>query len=285
MRLVSYVRAADVSTSFGVVIGEDAIIDARQVIGGDVSDLGELLRTQRLDELEKAVEGRQPTDRLTQVRLLPPIPNPAKILCVGLNYRSHVAETDRPPMQYPTLFSRYADSQMGHLASAEIPPESTQFDYEGELAVVIGAPARRIAPADAMAVVAGYSVYNDFSARDWQRHTSQFLPGKNFPSTGGFGPWLITADEVPNVEHSVLTTRVNGEVRQNAPISDLIFDIAHLIAYISTFTPLAPGDVIVTGTPGGVGLFMDPPIFLTAGDVVEVEIDGVGTLSNIVAST
>jgi 2-keto-4-pentenoate hydratase/2-oxohepta-3-ene-1,7-dioic acid hydratase in catechol pathway len=150
------------------------------------------------------------------------------------------------------------------------------------LAVIIGAPAFRVGKAEALDVVAGYSVYNDFTVRDWQRHTTQWIPGKNFPGTGAFGPALVSKDEVADPRDLTLTTRVNGEIRQLAAVSDLIFDIPELIEYITQFTALHPGDVIVTGTPGGVGQFMDPPTFLQDGDVVEVDIPGIGTLRNAV---
>ncbi|WP_030611502.1 fumarylacetoacetate hydrolase family protein [Streptomyces fulvoviolaceus] len=286
MRLVSYRKPDDGATSCGVVTDDGrSIVDAAEALGTPLAGLRELLTTGRIAELAGAVTGQAPTCAVADVQLLPPIPDPRKILCVGLNYRTHLVETGRPEPQYPTLFSRYADTQIGHRACVRIPAESTSLDYEGELAVVIGAPAHRVSVADAAAVVAGYSVYNDFSVRDWQRHTSQFLPGKNFPATGAFGPWLVTVDDADRIGDWVLTTRVNGEVRQTAPIDDLLFDIPHLIAYISTFTALAPGDVIVTGTPGGVGLFRDPPEFLRPDDVVEVDITGIGTLTNVVAGT
>jgi len=219
-----------------------------------------------------------------EVTLLPPVPDPSKIICVGVNYRAHRDEARHSEQRYPTIFTRFADTQMGHEATAMLPLATARFDYEGELAVVIGKPARGVAAARGWSYVAGLSVYNDFSVRDWQKHTTQWIPGKNFPGTGAFGPALVTLDEVPDVNALTLETRVNGEVRQQASVSDLIFGIPALIEYISAFTPLAPGDVIVTGTPGGVGQFMDPPGFLAAGDEVEVEISGIGTLRNTVAA-
>ena len=164
------------------------------------------------------------------------------------------------------------------------PASSTMFDYEGELAVVIGKKGRAVPESDAMDIVAGYSCYNDLSARDWQQHSSQWGPGKNFPGTGAFGPWLITADEIPDPGKLHLSTYVNGEQRQSADVSDLVFTIPALIAYVTGFTPLSAGDVLVTGTPAGVGLFREPPAFLHDGDVVEVEISQIGTLRNVVAA-
>ena len=210
-------------------------------------------------------------------------PDPSKIICVGVNYRAHRDEARHSEQRYPTIFTRFADTQMGHGAAAVLPLVTERFDYEGELAVIIGKSARGVTAAHAWSHVAGLSVYNDFSVRDWQKHTTQWIPGKNFPGTGAFGPAMVTLDEVPDVDALTLETRVNGEVRQHASVSDLIFGIPALIEYITAFTPLAPGDVILTGTPGGVGQFMDPPAFLSAGDEVEVEITGIGTLRNTVA--
>ena len=160
------------------------------------------------------------------------------------------------------------------------PRESTQLDYEAEIAVIIGRPGRRIAEADAHRHVAGYACYNDGSVRDWQRHTSQFTPGKNFDRTGSFGPWIVTADEIPDPRALTLTTRLSGEVMQHSSVDLLIFDIPALLAYLSTFTELQPGDVIATGTPGGVGMARDPQRWMQPGEVVEVDIDGIGVLRN-----
>lgn len=219
---------------------------------------------------------------LGDVELAPVIPEPGKIICIGVNYRSHRDEIGKPAPQAPVVFARFADSQMGHGADARKPAGSAQFDYEGEVALVISKPAHRVAKAEAYDHVAGYAVYNDFSVRDWQRAASQWLPGKTWPGTGGFGPCLVTADEVGDVTELELTTRVNGEVRQRGKLADLINDIPSIIEYVTTFTPLSPGDVIVTGTPGGVGLFMDPQGFIVDGDVVEVEVTKLGTLRNTV---
>lgn len=163
-----------------------------------------------------------------------------------------------------------------------MPAVSTMFDFEGELAIVIGKPGRAISEENALEHVAGYACYNDASVRDWQWHTRQFTPGKNFPQTGAFGPWLVTADEIPDPAVLSVTTRVNGEVLQSQPTADMIFPIPVIVAYVSQFTPLAAGDVIVTGTPGGVGAKRQPPRWLKAGDVVEIDIPGVGLLTNVV---
>ncbi len=223
-----------------------------------------------------------PERPLDDVEFLPVITDPGKIICIGVNYKSHQDETGKPPPAAPTVFTRFADSQMGHLRPAVRPGTTTQFDYEGEMALVIGKPAYHVPEADALGVIAGYAAYNDFSVRDWQRAASQWIPGKNFPHTGAFGPFLVPAGQIPDVGALTLETRVNGEVRQSASVADLVFTIPQLIAYVTGFTPLSPGDVIVTGTPGGVGLFMEPQAMLVGGDIVEVEITGLGTLKNSV---
>jgi 2-keto-4-pentenoate hydratase/2-oxohepta-3-ene-1,7-dioic acid hydratase in catechol pathway len=214
------------------------------------------------------------------LRYAPVIGNPGKILCVGLNYENHRKETGRAEVQHPTIFTRFADSQVGHGLELIKPAESERLDYEGELAVIIGKAGRRISPAAALDHVAGYSCYNDGSVRDWQAHSIQFGPGKNWPRTGAFGPWMVTPDEFGELGPQRLQTRLNGALMQDARISDMIFPVPEIIAYVSTFTPLAPGDVIVSGTPGGVGAKRTPPVFMKVGDRVEVEIDGIGTLWN-----
>lgn len=223
---------------------------------------------------------------LETLTFAPPISNSDKILCVGLNYHEHVEETGREPVGYPTLFTRFADTQIGHLQPIIAPAVSERVDYEGELAVIIGKPGRNVAESDAFSHIAGYACYNDVSIRDWQRHGQQWTPGKNFPGTGPFGPWIVTADEISDPENLRIETRVNGETLQSASTSQLIFNIPHLIAYISKFTPLRTGDVICTGTPGGVGFVRNPPVFLLPGDTVEVEIEQIGVLRNgVVAET
>lgn len=214
------------------------------------------------------------------VKLLPLVPNPEKILCVGLNYASHVAETGREQKEHPAIFTRWADSLIADGDAMVRPPESERFDYEGELAVIIGKGGRRIAPEDAWGHVAGLAPFNDGSIRDWQRHNIQFTPGKTWPGTGAFGPAMVVPGEVEDLGAQRVQTRVNGELVQDQPISDMIWDIPTVIAYCSTFTDLKPGDVIATGTPGGVGDKRKPPLYLKAGDTVEVSIGVIGTLSN-----
>ena len=218
------------------------------------------------------------------IRLLPPILPDAKIICVGLNYHGHVRETGRDPNARPTLFLRLADSHVGHGEAIVSPQASEKFDFEGEVAIVIGKPGRHIPVASALDHVGGYTCYNDGSARDWQRHSSQFTPGKNFFASGSIGPWIVTADEVTDPETLAITTRLNGAVVQEGRLSQLIFDIPYLVSYISAFTPLRTGDIIATGTPEGVGMARSPPLWMTPGDEVEVEVSGVGSLRNPVSA-
>jgi 2-keto-4-pentenoate hydratase/2-oxohepta-3-ene-1,7-dioic acid hydratase in catechol pathway len=214
--------------------------------------------------------------------LLPPIVDPQKVICIGINYDTHRNELGRSASAYPAVFLRFPDTHIGHRTPIVRPLVSTALDYEGELAVIIGRPGRAISQADALDHVAGYACYNDATIRDWQRHTHQFTPGKNFPQTGAFGPWLVTADEIGDPMNLQLVTRLNGTVVQAASTGDMIFSIAEIIAYVSTFTSLSAGDVIATGTPGGVGFKREPPLWMRPNDVVEVEIEGVGTLRNVI---
>ncbi|MGO4806422.1 fumarylacetoacetate hydrolase family protein [Arthrobacter sp. 2MCAF15] len=223
-----------------------------------------------------------PSRAESDIKFLPAVTDPGKIICIGVNYRSHQEESGKTEQKAPTVFTRFADSQMGHLQPAQMPATTTKFDYEGEMALVIGKEAFHVAEEDAFDYVAGYAAYNDLSVRDWQLAASQWIPGKNFPGTGGFGPYLVPAAELGDVNGLTLETRVNGDIRQKASVADLYFTIPQLIAYVTGFTKLSPGDVIVTGTPGGVGLFMEPSGLLSEGDVVEVEITGLGTLKNAV---
>jgi 2-keto-4-pentenoate hydratase/2-oxohepta-3-ene-1,7-dioic acid hydratase in catechol pathway len=217
-----------------------------------------------------------------QIEFLPSITNPGKIICIGVNYKTHQEESGKTGQTAPTVFTRFADTQMGHLQPAVMPRSTTKFDYEGEMALVIGKEAWHVAEEDAWDHIAGYAAYNDFSVRDWQKAASQWIPGKNFPSTGAFGPYLVPAADLGDTDALTLETRVNGETRQKASVADLYFPIPQLINYVTGFTKLNPGDVIVTGTPGGVGLFWGEGGLLSEGDVVEVEITGLGTLRNTV---
>ena len=276
MRLVSYERQG--KAGFGLVVG-DGVVDLGVALGGRYADLKALLAADALSEA-RACQGRSPDFALSGVSLLPVIPNPGKIWCAGLNYGEHVQETGRQVTEQPMFFLRVADSQVGHGSAIPRPPESVKLDYEGEIAVVIGKSGRRIAEADAWSHIAGYACYNDGSVRDWQMHTQQWCPGKNFWRTGGFGPWLVTADEIAPGAVMTLVTRLNGTEVQRATTEQLIHSIPRLIAYASTVAPLRPGDVIVTGTPGGIGAKRNPPLWMKAGDVVEVEVDRIGVLRN-----
>ena len=276
MKLVTFTRSGKQSYGF---VDNEKITDIGQTLASTHPDLKSLIG----DDYAKLISSSAdtaPRVALSEVQLLPPITNPEKIICVGLNYESHRKETGRPEVEFPTLFTRFANSQIGDGEAMWQPAESTSFDYEGELAVIIGSGGWKIPEDKALEHVAGYSCYNDGSVRDWQRHTSQFTPGKNFRHTGPFGPWLVTTDEIPDPSTLTLTTRLNGEVMQNATTDLLIFTIPVLINYISRFTRLEPGDVIVSGTPGGVGFKRDPQVFMKPGDVVEVEISKIGILKN-----
>jgi acylpyruvate hydrolase len=216
-----------------------------------------------------------------QVRLLPVVPQPSKVFCVGLNYHEHVAESKRELPEYPVLFPKFAASLLGPYDEIVLPPESVQVDYEGELAVVIGRPGRRIAEAEAVEHVLGYAVANDVTMRDYQYKTHQWMQGKAWDASTPLGPYLVPPDEV-EIGHAGIRTVLNGETVQESDLSRLIFSIPRLIATISSFTALAPGDVILTGTPGGVGFRRDPQVFLRDGDEISVEVDGVGAIRNTV---
>ncbi|PBN43331.1 fumarylacetoacetate hydrolase family protein [Sphingobium sp. D43FB] len=270
MRYVSF-RRPDGTASFGRIDGETIV----ELAGEAVPSLKAALTDGSLATLADGA-----TFAVADVVPLPVIPDPAKILCVGLNYAEHVKETGREQKAHPAIFVRYADSLVADGQPMVKPTVTERFDYEGELAVVIGKPCHKITAADAMAYVAGYSAFNDGSARDWQRHNIQFTPGKTFPGTGGFGPALVTADEIDDLGALRVQTRLNGELVQDQAIADMIWDIPTVIEYISAFTPLAPGDVIATGTPGGVGDKRTPPLYMNAGDKVEVSIGTIGTLTN-----
>ena len=241
-------------------------------------DLRSVLAAGVTGELEAEKSGK--THELQTVRFLPLIPNPDKIICVGVNYRPHIEEMGRGIPEHPVVFVRFPGSQTGHGQPLIRPQVSTHFDFEGELAIVIGKPARHVPRAEAFDYIAGYCCFMDGSVRDWQRHTMQFTAGKNFDRSGSMGPWLVTRDEVPAPAVLNLTTRVNGTVMQQGSVADLVFDIPALIEYCSTFTELLPGDIIATGTPGGVGAARKPPQWLKGGDLVEVDIPGVGLLAN-----
>jgi 2-keto-4-pentenoate hydratase/2-oxohepta-3-ene-1,7-dioic acid hydratase in catechol pathway len=280
VRIVSYRQSG--TPSYGFLVGDDGIVDRGAVPGLTAPSVRELIASGSLPDAS-VVEAIAPTTTLAHVELLPPV-EAGKILCAGVNFPTHREETGQAPEKpkYPVIFARWMDSLVAHGDEIRRPAETESFDYEGELAVVIGKRAFQVSEADALDHVFGWSVFDDGSVRDWQRHSPQWIPGKNFWRSGSFGPAIVTADAMTDIGESRLQTRVNGEVRQDALIKEMVFSVAELIAYCSTFTPLEPGDVIAAGTPGGVGLFFDPPRLLSDGDVVDIEIDGVGLLSNTV---
>ena len=222
---------------------------------------------------------------LNIVRILPPVPNPPKILCVGLNYDDHLEESGLKKPVYPEIFARFATSLIAHGEPIRLPRESNTLDYEAELAVVIGRGGRRIRRDKALDHVAGYSLFNDATIRDFQLRTPQWTMGKNFDGTGAFGPWLVTPDALPPGAHGLhIQGRLNGQVMQDSSIDKLIFSVPVLIELISVAISLEPGDVIITGTPGGVGAARKPPVYMQPGDVFDVEIERMGVLSNTVQS-
>jgi 2-keto-4-pentenoate hydratase/2-oxohepta-3-ene-1,7-dioic acid hydratase in catechol pathway len=280
MKLTSY-RVRD-RASYGIVTDE-GVIDAGRHLGERYPTLRAALAGNALPELKKLAGSGEINHKFGDISFLPVIPDPEKILCVGINYAAHVKETGREMPTKVMIFTRFANTQVGHNQSMLKPKVSDRYDFEGELAVIIGKRGRYISEQDALGHVAGYSCYNDGSIRDWQRHTTQFTPGKNFPGTGAFGPWLVTTDEIPDPSKLTLTTRLNGKVMQQSGTDDLIFSVQHCISYCSSFTYLEPGDASITGTPGGVGNYREPPIFMKSGDKIEVDITAIGTLVNSIA--
>ncbi len=278
-------KLATFKTAQGALYGlvtSKGIVDLRRYLGNQYPDLKTLIAANAFDQVKKHA-AETPDYKESDVTWLPVIPNPGKIICVGLNYQDHVVETGRDNTEQPAIFLRLAESQVGHKQPIVRPRESTQLDFEAEIAVVIGKAGRRISQKDSWSHIAGYSCYNDGSVRDWQRHTIQWTAGKNFAQTGGFGPWMVTADEIPPGTKMTLSCRLNGERMQHATTEQMIFRIPKIIEYVSTWTTLEPGDVLVTGTPGGVGARRTPPIWMKPGDKVEVEIDKVGVLENSIA--
>ncbi|MGR8950054.1 MAG: fumarylacetoacetate hydrolase family protein [Gammaproteobacteria bacterium] len=250
-------------------------------------DLRQAIREQKLGELADvagAIGGEISQD---EVSFLPTIPNPEKIICIGVNYANRNAEykDDSEAPKYPSVFMRTRESLVGHLAPIYDPPESDQLDYEGEIVLVIGREGRRIATEDAHLYVAGTTIMNEGSVRDWLRHAKfNVTQGKNFVASGAMGPWMVTPDEFDPMANLHVQTRVNGEIRQDDVTDNLMFPFRYLISYLSKFYHLKPGDVIATGTPNGAGARFDPPKYLKPGDVVEVSVDGVGELRNEVVS-
>lgn len=267
--------------SFGVVTNI-GIVDAGARLGHKFQDLDAVVSVGAIGQLEK-LAGQARTDyALKDVRLLKPIARPGKILCVGVNFVDRNAEykdgSEQP--EYPSLFIRFPGSFVAHEEPLVRPPESKQLDYEGEIALIVGRKGRRIAAEEAMNFVAGYTLCNEGTIRDWVQHGKfNVTQGKNFERSGSLGPWIVTLDEVPPGPMRIIT-RVNGQVRQNDTTDRMIFPMSSLISYVSSFCGLEPGDIIVTGTPTGAGARFEPPRYLIPGDIVEVEVSGVGTLRN-----
>lgn len=278
MQIASF--SIDGRASYGVV-AENSVTEPSPSFRERFPDLRAVLAGGALAALGAERAGEKFS--IAQIEFLPLIPNPDKVICVGVNYRPHVEEMGREIPEYPMLFVRFPGSLTGHGQPIIHPAASAKYDFEGELGVVIGRPARHVKREAAYDYVAGYCCFMDGTARDWQNHTSQFTPGKNFQHSGALGPCLVTRDEVADPARLRLETRVNDAVMQSGGIDELIFDIPALLEYCSTFTELLPGDVIATGTPGGVGAARKPPLWLATGDRVTVAITGVGKLENVVA--
>ena len=272
MKLASYqIEGED---TFGAVVGDAVVtLGGRK---GRFATLRDVLAANGIREIAGAVAGKKPDHKLADVRFLPVITNPAKILCVGINYKSHAEETGRDTMSNPQVFLRLTNTLVGHDGEMIRTAVSKNFDFEGELAAVIGKGGRHIKESEALAHIAGYTCFVDGSVRDYQKHS--VTAGKNFVGTGPLGPWMVTADEIPDPTIMTLMTRLNGVEMQRSGTDMLIYSIPRIISYVSDFTPLEPGDVIATGTPAGVGHRRNPPLWMKSGDLLEVEITGIGTL-------
>ena len=279
MRLISYEK--DGSTGIGIMTDETNFVSLSAAAPNlPTSMMGLLNHEGGLAAAEAATAGKSADLSLGDVTLLPVVPDTPVIWAAGVNYLDHAEETGRGTQEKPMLFIRTNHGLIAHGDAFVKPDISDMIDYEGELAVIIGKAGRHISQADALGHLAGYSIFNDGSVRDWQRHTIQFCPGKNFEGTGPFGPWMVTPDEFGDPYAQQLTTRLNGMEVQNTSISKMDHKIERLIEYISTIHTLRPGDVIITGTPGGVGSRREPPLWMKDGDTIEVEITGIGKLSN-----
>ena len=271
MKLLSFV--VDGHELFGAVSGEN-VVALNSRVGHKT--LRDALAAGAMDAMRKAAKESTPDYQLGDIQFLPVIPHPAKILCAGINYRSHAAETGRELPKQPSMFIRFTDTLVGHGGEMIRPTVSDNFDFEGELAVVIGKAGRHIKAEHALDHIAGYTCFVDGSVRDFQKFS--VTSGKNFPGTGPLGPWLVTTDEIPDPSKLTLMTRLNGKEVQHSPTDLLIYAIPQIIAFCSDFTALSAGDIIATGTPEGVGHSRKPPLWMKPGDTLEVEITGIGTL-------
>ncbi|MBL0423346.1 fumarylacetoacetate hydrolase family protein [Ramlibacter sp. AW1] len=280
MRLIAFVNDQG-RPALGARVDADHLLDL--TAAGAPATLDEVLRQGEAGfaELRRTLDRATRRVPLAGLRWLPPVADPAKAFAIGLNYLDHAAESNFEPPKYPVVFQRYRSSWVAHEQPLVRPRVSTQFDYEAELVAVIGKGGRHIAPERALEHVAGYSIFNDGSIRDWQLRTNQWLLGKNFDASGSFGPEFVTADELPEGAKGLrVQCRLNGQVLQDANTRDMIFDVATLVSTCSSAMALQPGDIIITGTPSGVGMARKPPVWMKAGDVCEVEVEKVGVLRN-----
>ena len=278
MKFVSFLLKGQ--AKFGIS-NDTNITDLTGKIKG-ANTLKELIANKGISESKEYAKKNTGNISLDQIEYLPVIPNPGKIICVGLNYSEHVKETGRTVEQNPVIFLRVPESQTAHKQPIQRPSVSTHLDYECEMAVIMGDAGKHIKPENALKHIVGYSCYNESTVRDWQQHTRQFGMGKNFEKTGSFGPHMVLSENISDYTKLSIKTRLNGKVMQEAKLSQLIFDIPTLISYVSKAIQWRAGDVLVTGTPGGVGFKRKPPIFMKEGDQVEVEISEIGILSNII---
>jgi 2-keto-4-pentenoate hydratase/2-oxohepta-3-ene-1,7-dioic acid hydratase in catechol pathway len=275
MKLASYI--ADGKECYGVVTG-DGVITMNERFGGHAASLKEAIAGGLLPQIKEAASNGQADRKLSEIKFLPLIPNPEKILCVGINYKSHAAEHGTEAPKLPNIFTKFVNTLEAHEGEMLRPKVSTSFDFEGELALVIGKGGRHIKAADALKHVAGYTCFCDGSVRDFTKYS--LVASKNFPRSSPLGPWLVTADEIPDPTKLTLVTRLNGKEMQRSGTDMLIHSIPAIIEFCSVFTPLSPGDIIATGTPDGIGAKQNPPVWMKAGDVLEIEISSIGTLRN-----
>ena len=278
MKLASYI--ADGQEVYGVVTG-DGVITMNQRFGGHAASLREAITGGLLPQIKEAAAHGRADHKISDIKFLPVIPNPEKIMCVGINYKSHAAEHGTEVPKAPNIFLRFVNTLLPHEGEMIRPKVSTSFDFEGELALVIGKAGRHIKQADALSYIAGYTCFCDATVRDFTKYS--LAASKNFIGSGPLGPWMVTADEIPDPTKLTLTTRLNGQEMQKSGTDMLIHDIPRIIEFCSMFTPLTPGDIIATGTPDGIGAKRTPPVWMKSGDVLEVEISGIGTLRNKIA--
>jgi 2-keto-4-pentenoate hydratase/2-oxohepta-3-ene-1,7-dioic acid hydratase in catechol pathway len=278
MKLASYI--ADGQEVYGVVTG-DGVITMNQRFGGHAASLREAITGGLLPQIKEAAAHGRADHKISDIKFLPVIPNPEKIMCVGINYKSHAAEHGTEVPKAPNIFLRFVNTLVPHEGEMIRPKVSTSFDFEGELALVIGKAGRHIKQADALSYIAGYTCFCDATVRDFTKYS--LAASKNFIGSGPLGPWMVTADEIPDPTKLTLMTRLNGQEMQKSGTDMLIHDIPRIIEFCSMFTPLTPGDIIATGTPDGIGAKRTPPVWMKSGDVLEVEISGIGTLRNKIA--